>query len=92
MLCPCDTPKGEACGLVKNMALMTHATTDKEESLLPPCSNAGGFLGYQLLARIEGADEEHDGVYDKPSSGHRILTIDSSIFVIKLSSKCQLLI
>ncbi|GJX26184.1 DNA-directed RNA polymerase III subunit 2 [Tanacetum coccineum] len=69
MLYPCDTPKGEACGLVKNMALMTHATTDKEESLLPPCSNAGGFLGYQLLARIEGADEEHDGVSDKPSSG-----------------------
>lgn len=31
MLCPCDTPEGEACGLVKNLALMTHVTTDDEE-------------------------------------------------------------
>ncbi|KAI9735257.1 MAG: DNA-directed RNA polymerase III core subunit ret1 [Cirrosporium novae-zelandiae] len=31
MLCPSDTPEGEACGLVKNLALMTHITTDDEE-------------------------------------------------------------
>ena len=31
MLCPCDTPEGEACGLVKNLALMTHVTTDEEQ-------------------------------------------------------------
>jgi len=31
MLCPSDTPEGEACGLVKNLALMTHITTDVEE-------------------------------------------------------------
>ncbi|MFS7925243.1 putative DNA-directed RNA polymerase [Helianthus anomalus] len=31
MLCPCDTPEGEACGLVKNLALMAHVTTDEEE-------------------------------------------------------------
>ena len=34
MLCPCDTPEGEACGLVKNLALMTHVTTDEEEAPL----------------------------------------------------------
>uniref|UniRef100_A0A803PL79 DNA-directed RNA polymerase n=1 Tax=Cannabis sativa TaxID=3483 RepID=A0A803PL79_CANSA len=34
MLCPCDTPEGEACGLVKNLALMTHVTTDEEEGPL----------------------------------------------------------
>eukprot|EP00917_Polyrhabdina_sp_WS-2016_P007527 GHVP01016885.1.p1 GENE.GHVP01016885.1~~GHVP01016885.1.p1 ORF type:complete len:1169 (+),score=208.31 GHVP01016885.1:1983-5489(+) len=28
MLCPCDTPEGEACGLVKNLSLLTHVTTD----------------------------------------------------------------
>lgn len=28
MLCPSDTPEGEACGLVKNLALLTHVTTD----------------------------------------------------------------
>ena len=31
MLCPCDTPEGESCGLVKNLALMTHVTTDDED-------------------------------------------------------------
>ena len=31
MLCPSDTPEGKACGLVKNLALMTHITTDQEE-------------------------------------------------------------
>ncbi|KAF8190132.1 hypothetical protein BJ912DRAFT_850319, partial [Pholiota molesta] len=31
VLCPSDTPEGEACGLVKNLALMTHITTDAEE-------------------------------------------------------------
>jgi DNA-directed RNA polymerase III subunit RPC2 len=31
MLCPSDTPEGEACGLVKNLALMTHITTNVEE-------------------------------------------------------------
>ena len=34
MLCPADTPEGEACGLVKNLALMTHITTDSEEGSL----------------------------------------------------------
>lgn len=34
MVCPCDTPEGEACGLVKNLTLMTHVTIDEEESLL----------------------------------------------------------
>lgn len=31
MLCTSDTPEGEACGLVKNLALMTHITTNDEE-------------------------------------------------------------
>lgn len=34
MLCPSDTPEGEACGLVKNLALMTHVTTDDDPSML----------------------------------------------------------
>ena len=34
MLCPSDTPEGEACGLVKNLALMTHITTDGDEQPL----------------------------------------------------------
>ena len=30
MMCPCDTPEGEACGLVKNLALLAHVTNDEE--------------------------------------------------------------
>jgi len=32
MVCPADTPEGEACGLVKNLALLAHVTTDEEVS------------------------------------------------------------
>lgn len=32
MLCTSDTPEGEACGLVKNLALMTHITTDQSDA------------------------------------------------------------
>lgn len=31
MLCPSDTPEGEACGLVKNLALLAHVTTDEDD-------------------------------------------------------------
>lgn len=31
MLCTSDTPEGEACGLVKNLAMMTHITTNVDE-------------------------------------------------------------
>jgi DNA-directed RNA polymerase III subunit RPC2 len=32
MLCPADTPEGEACGLVKNLALLAHITTDEDDT------------------------------------------------------------
>jgi DNA-directed RNA polymerase III subunit RPC2 len=32
MLCPADTPEGEACGLVKNLALLAHVTTDEPDT------------------------------------------------------------
>ncbi|CAO2046704.1 unnamed protein product [Urochloa humidicola] len=42
MLCPCDTPEGEACGLTKNLALMTHITTDQQEGpLMKLCHDLG---------------------------------------------------
>lgn len=31
MVCPTDTPEGETCGLVKNLALLTHITIAAEE-------------------------------------------------------------
>lgn len=42
MVCPADTPEGESCGLVKNLALMTHVTTDEEEE---PITRLAFMLG-----------------------------------------------
>jgi len=43
MMCPADTPEGEACGLVKNLALLAHVTNDDEhaDALLDVCFDLG---------------------------------------------------
>ncbi|KAL3691016.1 hypothetical protein R1sor_004667 [Riccia sorocarpa] len=53
MLCPCDTPEGEACGLVKNLALMTHVTTDDEEG---PIISLCNTLGVEDLSMLSGEE------------------------------------
>ena len=60
MLCPSDTPEGEACGLVKNLALMTHITTDDEEE---PVRRLVFVLGAQDIAAASGKDLYEDGSY-----------------------------
>ena len=44
VVCPADTPEGEACGLVKNLALLAHVTNDEEhesERLRQICTDLG---------------------------------------------------
>uniref|UniRef100_A0A5B7BSZ0 DNA-directed RNA polymerase subunit beta n=1 Tax=Davidia involucrata TaxID=16924 RepID=A0A5B7BSZ0_DAVIN len=53
MLCPCDTPEGEACGLVKNLALMTHVTTDEVEGPLISLCYCLGVEDLELLSGEE---------------------------------------
>ncbi|KAI8967422.1 DNA-directed RNA polymerase III subunit RPC2 [Mycotypha africana] len=53
MLCPSDTPEGEACGLVKNLALMTHITTDQEEE---PIRQIAFSLGAEDVNMLTGAE------------------------------------
>ncbi|GFR49601.1 hypothetical protein Agub_g11671, partial [Astrephomene gubernaculifera] len=53
MLCPADTPEGESCGLVKNLALMTHVTTDEEEG---PLSALLVMLGTEPLTSMAPAE------------------------------------
>ncbi|KAH7871222.1 uncharacterized protein C8R40DRAFT_1162803 [Lentinula edodes] len=53
MLCPSDTPEGEACGLVKNLALMTHITTDVEEE---PIIRIAYMLGVEDISLSTGAE------------------------------------
>lgn len=55
MLCTSDTPEGEACGLVKNLALMTHITTEEEEQ---PIKDAVHDLGANDICTYTG-DEIH---------------------------------
>ncbi len=55
MLCFADTPEGESCGLVKNLALMTHVTTDMDEA---PLKALAYLLGVRP-ALMEGPRELH---------------------------------
>ncbi|OAP64757.1 hypothetical protein AYL99_00729 [Fonsecaea erecta] len=60
MLCPADTPEGEACGLVKNLALMTHITTDDEEA---PIKRLIFMLGAEDIATVGGTELYAPGSY-----------------------------
>src|SRR5690606_33135817 len=57
LLCPSDTPEGEACGLVNNLALMTHITTDDEEEPIRGlifqlgAEDVSTVSGYELYAK-----------------------------------------
>ncbi|ABN64995.1 DNA-directed RNA polymerase III [Scheffersomyces stipitis CBS 6054] len=58
MLCTSDTPEGEACGLVKNLALMTHITTDDEEA---PIRKLCYVLGCENILGIDSATLHSQG-------------------------------
>lgn len=56
MLCPSDTPEGESCGLVKNLALLTHITTDEDEL---PIRMIAFNLGVEGMADSTQNEEVH---------------------------------
>ncbi|KAM3078179.1 DNA-directed RNA polymerase III complex subunit Rpc2 [Clarireedia jacksonii] len=60
MLCPSDTPEGEACGLVKNLALMTHITTYDEEE---PVRKLTFVLGAEDIVSMSGREIYEKGAY-----------------------------
>lgn len=60
MLCTSDTPEGEACGLVKNLALMTHITTDVEEEPIRQCSL---ILGAEDISIVGGYELHSPSIY-----------------------------
>ncbi len=53
MLCPADTPEGEACGLVKNLALLAHITTDEEPGPIERLCRDLGVEDVRLLSGHE---------------------------------------
>ncbi|WPH04030.1 DNA-directed RNA polymerase III subunit RPC2 [Acrodontium crateriforme] len=60
MLCTSDTPEGEACGLVKNLALMTHITTADDEE---PIKKMVYSLGAEDVTAASGMEIYGDGAY-----------------------------
>ena len=60
MLCPSDTPEGESCGLIKNLALMAQITTSSEEASIE------AFLynmGVEDVLYLSGAEFGYPFVY-----------------------------
>jgi DNA-directed RNA polymerase III subunit RPC2 len=60
MLCTSDTPEGEACGLVKNLALMTHITTDVKAE---PLIKLAFMLGVEDISLVTGNELYKPGVH-----------------------------
>ncbi|GAA5904430.1 hypothetical protein JCM8208_004192 [Rhodotorula glutinis] len=68
MLCPSDTPEGEACGLVKNLALMTHITTDVDEE---PIWNICFLIGVEDINVLDGTE-----IY---AEGHLVVYLNGNV-------------
>ena len=60
MLCPADTPEGEACGLVKNLALLAHITTDEDTQ---PIERLCRDLGVEDVLRLSGHEIHSQQAY-----------------------------
>jgi len=60
MLCPADTPEGEACGLVKNLALLAHITTDEDTA---PIERLCRDLGAEDVNMLTGNEINSSGSY-----------------------------
>ena len=60
MLCPADTPEGEACGLVKNLALLSHITTDEDDG---PIKRLCLDLGVEDICAITGNEINSIGAF-----------------------------
>ncbi|ETV80770.1 hypothetical protein H257_06254 [Aphanomyces astaci] len=60
MLCPADTPEGEACGLVKNLALLCHVTSDEEPE---PIRRLCFDLGVNDVCLSSGEEINHPTTY-----------------------------
>jgi len=60
MLCPNDTPEGESCGLVKNLALMAYVTTEVPEN---PIVQLLVNLGVENIFTVSGEELTNKNVY-----------------------------
>lgn len=61
MICPSDTPEGEACGLMKNLAMMTHITTNIDDRGIRSLVLATGLA--EEISIFTGGDIHRDGFW-----------------------------
>lgn len=60
MICPSDTPDGESCGLVKNLALLSHVTTDQPDKAI---ANLAINLGAEDISMVTGEEINSKDAY-----------------------------
>lgn len=87
MLCPNDTPEGEACGLVKNLALMAHITTEMPEE---PFVRLMRNLGVQNIYTCVGVELTKKDIYIVFVNGNMAGIVEQSN-VSKLTRQFRLL-
>lgn len=69
MICPSDTPEGEGCGLIKNLAFLAHVTTDFQDA---PLRKLLYSIGVEDITFFSGAD-----IYDSPD--HYLVFINGEL-------------
>ena len=104
MLCPSDTPEGESCGLVKNLALLTHVTTDEEEEPILRLCYSLGFLSCCFLPpflfllflppsqelKTSSSSREKRSTVSKPLAISLSLTVSLWVFIKTLPNSCKI--
>jgi len=63
MLCPSDTPEGESCGLVKNLALVSHVTTGNPVRPLRLVAMSLGVEELTILHALNFAETDANVVF-----------------------------
>ncbi|ODM89002.1 DNA-directed RNA polymerase III subunit RPC2 [Orchesella cincta] len=76
LLCPADTPEGEACGLVKNLALLTHVTTEVDEA---PIIRILNNLGIEDILLLSGEELHQRGVYTVYLNGGLVGIVQNAV-------------
>ncbi|XP_028403072.1 DNA-directed RNA polymerase III subunit RPC2-like isoform X2 [Dendronephthya gigantea] len=80
IMCPSDTPEGESCGLVKNLALMTHVTTDQEEL---PLIRLAYNMGVEDINLLCGEELTYPSVYTVFLNGNILGVIQNHLKFVR---------
>ena len=81
MLCPSDTPEGESCGLVKNLALMTHITTESPEE---PVTRMAFNIGVEDVRLLSGEELSNKKIYTVFLNGNILGVIKNYVKLVKV--------